>query len=89
MLEIKRISNNIWKLIEKRQPLKVHLGKRKQDPDCHRSGKIRSLDKVLFKKKKERKGKKRKEPCGLETCTRKQTNLAWLPNPAISTCMVS
>lgn len=63
MLEIKRISNNIWKLIEKRQQLKVHLGKRKQDPDCHRSGKIRSLDKVLFKRKKEKeKGREEKNP---------------------------
>lgn len=59
VLKIKRICNNIWKLIEKRQQLKkVHLGKRKQDPDCHGSGKTRRAEKVLLKKI------KKKRPCG-------------------------
>lgn len=44
----------------KKAKLKVHLGRRKQDPDFCRSGKIRSLEKVLLiiiiKKKR---------PCGL------------------------
>lgn len=64
----------------KKAKLKVHLGRRKQDPDFHRSGKIRSLEKVLLKKKKKR-------PCGLVTCTRKQTNLGWFPSQEISICI--
>lgn len=32
----------------KKAKLKVHLGRRKQDPDFCRSGKIRSLEKVLL-----------------------------------------
>lgn len=80
VLKIKRICNNIWKLIEKRQQLKkVHLGKRKQDPDCHGSGKTRRAEKVLLKKIKKKKT--------LWPCSRKQTHLAWLPDQEISICI--
>lgn len=54
----KRVCNHIWKLIEKRHQLKVHLGERKQNPDCQRSRKTGSLDKVLLKEEK----KKKKRP---------------------------
>ena len=80
MLKIKRICNNIWKLIEKRQQLKMHLVKRKQDPDCHESGKIWRPEKVLLKKEEE----EEEDPVAMH---QEANKIIWLPDPEISVCI--
>lgn len=81
MLKIKRICDNIWKLIEKRQQLRMHLVKRKQDPDCHESGKTWRLEKVLFEKK-----KKEEDPVAMH---QEANKVVWLPDPEISVCIAA
>ena len=65
-------------MIEKRQQLKMHLVKRKQDPDCHKSGKIWRLEKVLFKKEEE------EDPVAMH---QEANKIVWLPDPEISVCI--
>lgn len=60
-------------MTEKRQPLKVHLGKRKQDPDCHGPGKVKRPERKFYFKKR---------PCGHAPGS-KQTWLGFLTKKSL------